>query len=402
MWNAPSSERSSFIKASYGSKLRIGMVVGELSGDILGAGLIHALRSQGHDIFIEGIGGPRMLAVGFHSHVPIETLSVMGLTEVIKHYPRLRRCYATLRDHFLQHPPDLFVGIDAPDFNLNLECELKAAGIPTVHYVSPSLWAWRQYRLRKVIRACDLMLTLFPFEAEFYHHHHFPVHYVGHPLADEVPLESDKQQAREYLNLPVVEGPWVALLPGSRLQEVSQLGPPFLQTAQWLLARYPKMRFIVPLVNHSIKTLFVEQLSKFAPQLPIDLFDGQSHQVIAAADVVLSASGTATLETMLLKRPMVVAYRLSRLTYCLAKPLVKIRYFALPNLLSQEVLVPEFIQNEVIPEHLGKAVLNWLENPARVKALEKRFTQLHHQLRQSANQQAAQAVFSLIQTKLSR
>ncbi|EDN70280.1 Lipid-A-disaccharide synthase [Beggiatoa sp. PS] len=321
--------------------MHIGIIAGELSGDLLGAGLIRVLRTSYPDALIEGIGGPQMLAAGFHSHYPLETLSVMGLVEVLKHYPRLKKCRDNLRDHFLQHPPDVFIGIDAPDFNLGLEFALKTAGIPTIHYVSPSVWAWRQYRLPKIARACDLMLTLFPFEADYYIQHHIPVQFVGHPLADQIPLETDKQIARKHLGLPT-EGLWLALLPGSRYNEVKQLGTVFLNTALWLLQQHPDLHFIVPLANPRLKKLFSQQLTEIAPDLPITLLEGQSHEAMAIADVVLMASGTATLEAMLLKRPMVVAYRLNQLTYWLAKRLVHVPYFSLPNLLAQEPLIPEF------------------------------------------------------------
>jgi len=378
--------------------MHIGIIAGELSGDLLGAGLIQKLRARYPDALIEGIGGPKMLAAGFHSHYPLETLSVMGLVEVLKHYPRIKKCRDDLRDHFLQHPPDVFIGIDAPDFNLGLEYFLKAAGIPTVHYVSPSVWAWRQYRLRKIARACDLMLTLFPFEAAYYQRHQVPVRFVGHPLADDIPLQTDKQAARARLGLPV-QGVWVALLPGSRRMEVRQLGVPFLHTARWLLAQHPHLQFIIPSANAHLKNWLTQQVNEIAPDLPLTLVTGQSHDVMAAADVVLMASGTATLEAMLLKRPMVVAYRMATLTYWLAKWLVHIPYFSLPNLLAQEPLIPEFLQHEVVPEKLGSACLHWLENPTQVEVLQNRFTELHQLLRLSASQQAADAILSLIQNE---
>jgi lipid-A-disaccharide synthase len=380
--------------------MRIGIIVGELSGDLLGAGLIHALRTHHPEATFEGIGGPQMLAAGFHSYYPMETLAVMGLVEVLKHYPRLKQCHNKLRDHFLQHPPDVFLGIDAPDFNLTLEHTLKAAGIPTVHYVSPSVWAWRQYRLRKIARACDLMLTLFPFEAKYYQQHHIPVQFVGHPLADDIPLQPDPHTARTTLGL-TTEGIWIALLPGSRQNELLKLGPPFLHTARWLLARYPEIRFLVPLATPHLKPIFSQQLAKIGCDLPLTLLEGQSQLAMAAADVVLTASGTATLEAMLLKRPMVVAYRLAELTYWLAKPLVRIPYFSLPNLLAQEALVPEFLQHDVTPEKLGTAILNWLENPQQVAKLQNRFMELHQSLRQGANQRAAESVLKLLPAKAS-
>jgi len=380
--------------------MRIGIVAGEPSGDLLGAELIHALRVHHPFAAIEGIGGPKMVAAGFHTHCPLETLSVMGLIEVLRHYPRLKQCRDNLASYFLRNPPDVFIGIDAPDFNLGLEQILKAARIPTVHYVSPSVWAWRQYRLRRIARACDLMLTLFPFEAKYYQNHQIPVKFVGHPLADKLPLhtETTVAEARQHLGIPV-DGEWLALLPGSRYTEISKLGVPFLKTALWLLARRPHLRFLVPFVNNNLKMVFASQLAKIAPTLPLMSFVDHSHAIMAAADVVLMASGTATLEAMLLKRPMVVAYRLAPLTYWLAKPLVRIPYFALPNLLAQELLVPEFLQNQVTPERLGNAVLHWLDHPERVAVLQERFLHLHYTLRQNANQQATQAILALCQNQ---
>ena len=375
--------------------MRIGIVAGELSGDLLGGGLIQALRAIHPNAIIEGIGGSQMIASGFHSYYPLETLAVMGLVEVIKHFPRLKRCREQLRTYFSQHPPDVFIGIDAPDFNLGLEYALKVAGIPTVHYVSPSVWAWRHYRLRKIARSCDLMLTLFPFEADYYQQHAIPVRCVGHPLADQIPFQTDQQLARQQLNLPSAKK-WVTILPGSRRQEVLQLGIPFLQTAQWLLTHEPQLRFLVPLASHSLKELFYQQLAQVAPNLPITLLLGQSHEAMIAGDVVLTASGTATLEAMLFKRPMVVAYRLATVTYWLARWLVHVPYFSLPNLLARQQLVAEFLQDQVTPENLGTALLYWLKNPQAVKTLQKHFTQLHHQLRLDANHRAAQAILALI------
>jgi len=374
--------------------MRIGIVAGELSGDLLGAGLIRAMRAQHPNAVFEGIAGPQMLAAGCSSRYPIEILSVMGLVEVIKHYRQIKRCRDELRDYFLNNPPDVFIGIDAPDFNFGLEYALKSAGIPTVHYVSPSVWAWREYRLRKIAKSCDLMLTLLPFEAAYYQRHQIPVKFVGHPLADEIPLENDKSTARKNLGLELNKQ-WLAILVGSRHTEVSKLAQPFLQTAQILSKKYPNLHFIVPLASESLKILFNQYVAEFKIKLPLTLLVGQSRQAMAAADVVLMASGTATLEAMLLKRPMVVAYRLATLTYWLAKPLVRITHFSLPNLLAQETLVPEFLQHDVVPEKLGTAVSNWFDHPEKVETLQARFLELHHQLRQSASKQAAQAVLSL-------
>ncbi len=373
--------------------MHIGIVAGELSGDLLGGSLIRTLRECYPNAQIEGVGGQHMLAAGFDTYYPLETLSVMGLVEVIKHFRRIKQCRDQLRDHFLASPPDVFVGIDAPDFNLGLERILKQTGIPTVHYVSPSVWAWRQYRLPKIAQACDLMLTLFPFEAEYYQQHQIPVKFVGHPLADEIPLHIDSQIARQRLNLE--DKTWIALLPGSRVQEVEKLGTLFLQTAQWLIDREKNLNFIVPLANSKIKSLFLQQLAEF--DLPIKLVDGQSREVMTVADVILMASGTATLEAMLLKKPMVVAYRLAPATYWLAKKLVKVPYFSLPNLLAKRSIVPEFLQHEATAENLGKAILFWLEHPNQADQLTTIFTDLHQSLRQSASHQAAQGILSLTQ-----
>lgn len=373
--------------------MHIGIVAGELSGDLLGGGLIRALRTVHPHANIEGIGGTHMIAAGFQTHCPLDTLSVMGFTEVLKHLRRIKQCKTRLLTHFLQTPPDLFIGIDAPDFNLDLEQTLKKAHIPTIHYVSPSVWAWRHYRLRKIRRACDRMLTLFPFEANYYHRQQIPATFVGHPLADTIPLQTDKHLARNQLAL-APENIWIALLPGSRQMEIQQLTIPFLQTAQWLHQRHPHLKFIVSLATPAIAILFNHYLKKFT--LPITLITGQAQTVMAAADVILLASGTATLEAMLLKRPMVVAYRLNPLTYWIATQLVDIPFFALPNLLAHRSLVPEYLQSEVTPERLGQAILYWLEHPNAVDTLNDQFLTLHHQLRQNANEQAMQAILSLI------
>jgi len=378
-------------------KLRIAMIAGEISGDLLGAGLIQALRVHFPDARFEGIGGRAMLEAGFESFYSLETLSVMGLIEVLKHYRTLKRCRHHLQQHFLHHPPDVFIGIDAPDFNLGLEQVLRKSGIPTVHYVSPSVWAWRRYRVKKIAQACDIMLTLLPFEADFYTQHHVPVKFVGHPLADQIPWQVDKQQIRQQLQLPI-DKTYIALLPGSRVQEVEKLLLPFLQTAVWLTQQRQDLHFLLPAANETLQQLISQQLAQF-PQLPLTMFHGQSHEAMAAADVVLMASGTATLEAMLLKRPMVVAYRVAELTYQLAKRLVYVRYVSLPNLLANAPLVPEFLQHQVIPKLLGEAVLSWLAHPEKILVLEQHFMELHQQLQCSANEQAAAAILELLKLK---
>jgi lipid-A-disaccharide synthase len=373
------------------------MIAGELSGDLLGAGLIDALRQHFPDAVFEGIGGQWMQAAGFQSFFPLETLSVMGLVEVLQHYRSLRRCYFQMQQHFLTHPPAVFIGIDAPDFNLGLELAFRKAGIPTVHYVSPSVWAWRRYRVKKIAKACDMMLTLLPFEADFYTQQQVPVKFVGHPLADQIPLYVDKIQMRQQLQLPS-DKTYVAVLPGSRMQEVQKLLLPFLQTAQWLTQHHPNLIFLVPAANESIKQVILQRGSQFAA-LPLHVLAGQSREAMAAADVVLTASGTATLEAMLLKRPMVVAYRFAELTYQLARHLVAVRYMSLPNLLADAPLVPEFLQHQVIPQLLGEAVLEWLQHPEKITLLEHRFTTLHQQLRRDANVQAADTIVTLLNAK---
>ncbi|MBE9561598.1 MAG: lipid-A-disaccharide synthase, partial [Proteobacteria bacterium] len=334
---------------------------------------------------------------GFDSLYPLEILSVMGLVEILKHYPSLKKCRNNLQNHFINNPPNIFIGIDAPDFNLDLERKLKQAGIPVVHYVSPSVWAWREYRLPKIAQACDLMLTLFPFEEDYYKKYSIPVKFVGHSLADEIPLQIDQNAARIKLGLPIT-GIKIALLPGSRYNEVKQLVKPFLSTAHWLWKQRPDLHFIVPLANDNLRQLFLRHIN-IAPNLPLTLLDGQAHDAMAASDVVVMASGTASLEAMLLKRPMVVSYRLAWITYWLARLLVKVKYFSLPNLLAQEKLIPEFLQEQVTPENLGIAVLNWLDNPEQVKVLQQKFLKLHHILRCDASKQAALAIISIIEDK---
>ncbi|MDR2877432.1 MAG: lipid-A-disaccharide synthase [Chromatiales bacterium] len=377
--------------------MRIGLVVGEASGDILGAGLIKAIRARIPDATFEGVAGPRMAALGCRVLHSSERLSVMGLVEVLGRYPELYAMRADLVRHFTANPPDVFVGIDAPEFNLGLEARLKAANVLTAHYVSPQVWAWRRGRLRTISQSVDLMLTLFPFEAAFYEEHGVPVRFVGHPLADAIPgekaSESDRSAARAALSL-AAEGDIIALLPGSRQSEVSRLAEVFVRTARWCLQRRPGLRFIVPLVNAATRRLF-ENALVIDPDLPLMLFDGRSREVMAAADAVLVASGTATLEAMLLDRPMVVAYRMAPMTYWLAKRLVYIDRYAIPNLLAGESLVPEFIQGAARPENMGAALLAYLEDPQRAAATHARFAELHTMLRQGADERAADAVLEL-------
>jgi lipid-A-disaccharide synthase len=381
--------------------LKIGIVANEPSGDLLGAGVIREIRRRHPDARFEGVGGPLMLEQGCRTLFSMERLSVMGLVEVLKHLPELLSIRKRLRHHFLLDPPDVFIGIDAPDFNLGLETTLKKAGIPTVHYVSPTVWAWRPGRVKKIRAAVDLMLSIFPFETEFLERHRVPVRYVGHPLADEIPLENDRAAARTEARtaLGVADRPHVvALLPGSRVGEIESLSATFIQAALRLIERYPDVHFLVPLINRCTRTAFEAILNREAPELPVTLVDGQARAAMIAADVVLTASGTATLEALLLKRAMVVAYRLNPLTYWIVKRfnLVRIPYVAMANLLADEALAPEFIQGAATPEALADALSDLLESPDRVNAIQQRYAELHRTLRQDSSRKAAEAVLSLI------
>jgi lipid-A-disaccharide synthase len=375
--------------------LHVGIVAGEPSGDRLGAGLIQAVREHVPDAVFEGIGGPRMVEAGCFSLHPMEKLSVMGFTDVIRRLPGLVAIRRDLRRHFLETPPDIFIGVDAPDFNLPLERHLKAAGIRTLHYVSPAVWAWRGYRLRGIAKAIDCMLTLFPFEEACYREHGIPVRCVGHPLADTLADEVDPLEARRHLGLDP-HGKLVALLPGSRIDEVRRLADPFIRAAMWCHERRIDTRFVVPLTTSACRDVFERRLRRLRCRLPMTLLNGKSLEAMAACDAALLACGTATLECLLLKRPMVVAYRLSPLSYQLAKRLVRTRHFSLPNLLSGEPLVRELIQNEVRPQNLGRELLNLIEQPQRRQRLAEAFSVIHEDLRRDANRKVAGAVFELL------
>lgn len=377
-------------------RVTVGIVVGEDSGDILGAGLIRALRKHYPQARFVGLGGPLMQAEGFHSIIPLDRMSVMGLVEILARLPEFFSIRRRLIDYFTRicHP-DIVIGIDAPDFNLGLEEKLRQAGVRTVHYVSPSVWAWRQKRVHKVARAVDMMLTLFPFEARFYEEHRVPVTYVGHPLADQIPLAVDQAAARAALSI-AGEAPVVALLPGSRGGEVQNLGPLFVGAARWLHERRPAVRFVVPCINSARLAQMKSVIETQGADLPISLVLGRSREVMTAADVVLLASGTATLEAMLLKRPMVVAYRMAPMTFRIVSRLVKIRHVALPNLLAGEQLVPELIQDDATPERLGAEILERLENPCEIEHEQQAFRRIHETLRCDADSRAADAIAGLI------
>jgi lipid-A-disaccharide synthase len=375
--------------------MRIGIVAGEASGDLLAADLMQAIRARVPDVQFEGIAGPLMQSAGCQVLFPAEKLAVMGFVEVLAHLPELLRIRRTLRRHFLDHPPDLFIGVDAPDFNLALERRLKRAGIPTVHYVSPSVWAWRRKRLAGIAKSVDLMLTLFPFEADLYRDRQIPVHFVGHPLADRIPEHCRRRAVRLALKLPE-RGRILALLPGSRRSEVSRLAEPFLGAALWLRNQLPDLQFIAPLATEATREQFEAVRRRVAPDLPVTILESQSREAMCAADAVLLASGTATLECLLLKRPMVVAYRLSPITYWLARRLLTVPYYSLPNNLAGRSLVPEITQQDVTPERLGEALLGYLRDPEASKELVEAFTGIHHQLRRDASRSAAHAVLELL------
>jgi lipid-A-disaccharide synthase len=375
--------------------LKIGILAGEASGDLLGANLIQALRERCSDIQVEGIGGPAMIAAGCDSLFDIERLAVMGFVEPLLRLPDLFRLRYDLYHHFTTHKPDVFIGIDAPDFNIGLELKLRRAGIPVVHYVSPSVWAWRQKRVHKIAKAVDMMLTLLPFEAKFYQQHNVPVRYVGHPLAEQIPLQPDKNAARRALCIDE-HATYVALLPGSRRQEIKYMAEPFLRAAKLAWQQRPHLRFLTTHVNEQRYQEFYECYKQIAPELPLEFFTRRSQDVMAAADVVAVTSGTATLETMLYKTPMVIAYRMSKLTYQLAKLLVKTPYAGLPNLLANELLVPELIQDAAQPETISRYILDYLDHPEKVVALQNKFTQLHKELRADSASGIADAVMSVI------
>ena len=369
------------------------IVVGEHSGDTLGAGLIVELKKHHPNAKFIGIGGPKMEALGFESLFVMDELSVMGLVEVLGRIRRLLHIRQSLTQYFTEHRPDVFIGIDAPDFNLNLEEKLKKQSIKTVHYVSPSVWAWREKRVFKIAKATNMVLSLLPFEKKFYDKHNVPCTFVGHSLADDIPLSSDKAQAREALLLPS-SAKVVALMPGSRGGELTRLVPPFLESAKQLHENDPEICFVVPMVSEKRQTQFNEIKQRIAPNLPVTVITGKTQTVMAASDCLLTASGTVTLEAALIKRPMVICYKFNLLTYWLAMWLVKLQWFSLPNLLANKTLVPELLQDEVDAEHIVPLIKDRLYQ--NQEDLTQAFTDIHLQLKQNASEKAANAVIALL------
>ncbi|MDR0806150.1 MAG: lipid-A-disaccharide synthase [Enterobacteriaceae bacterium] len=375
--------------------LTIGLVAGETSGDILGAGLIRALKAQVPDARFVGIAGPLMQAEGCEAWFEMEELAVMGIVEVLERLPRLLKIRKELTRRFSELKPDVFVGIDAPDFNITLEGRLKQRGIKTIHYVSPSVWAWRQKRVFKIGRSTNLVLAFLPFEKAFYDRFQVPCRFIGHTMADAMPLEPDRQAAREQLGI-AANVHCLALLPGSRHAEVEMLSADFLKTALLLRETYPELEVLVPLVNSKRREQFERIKQQIAPDLPVHLLDRQAREAMIASDAALLASGTAALECMLAKCPMVVGYRMKPFTFWLAKRLIKTPYVSLPNLLAGRELVTELLQDDCTPDKLAAALKPLLNNENdQTRALKQTFNELHQSIRCDADRQAAQAVLEL-------
>ncbi|MEK9496662.1 lipid-A-disaccharide synthase [Photorhabdus sp. P32] len=374
--------------------LTIGLIAGETSGDILGAGLIRAVKAKVPNARFVGVAGPLMQAEGCEAWYEMEELAVMGVVEVLERLPRLLKIRKDLTTRFTELKPDVFVGIDAPDFNITLEGRLKQRGIRTIHYVSPSVWAWRQKRVFKIGKATDMVLAFLPFEKAFYDKFNVPCRFIGHTMADAMPLQPNKAAARESLGIPP-EAVCLALLPGSRHSEVEMLSADFLKTAQLLQRSISDLHIFVPLVNVKRREQFERIKQEVAPELNVHLVDGKAREIMIASDAALLASGTAALECMLAKCPMVVGYRMKPLTFWLAKRLVKTPYVSLPNLLSGEELVKELLQEKCQPQKLADELLLLLQGSEKVEILKQTFLRLHESIRCNADEQAAQAVLEL-------
>ena len=376
-----------------GIMLRIGIVAGEASGDLLAADLIESIKKQVPDVVVEGVGGPRMQAAGCNILYSSDLLAVMGLVEVAGKYFQLVKIRNSLIEHFRKYSPDVFIGVDAPDFNLGLEQALHNHGIKTVHYVSPSVWAWRSYRVKKIKKAVDLMLVLFPFEQEIYRQHRIAVEFVGHPLADQIATDSDKQRARKNLGLPAGRK-IVAIMPGSRQTEIDRMLPLLLETASWCSGQRNDLLFVTSVLSEKTVRHIEKMSSRFSVELQI--YHDRSHEVLAAADAALLTSGTVTLEAMLFNLPMLVAYRINWLSYLIIRALVKVEYAALPNLLAGKRVVAEYLQAECEPEVMGQELLSLLDNDATADRQKQEFNSIHWTLRLNAGDRAAASVLSLL------
>jgi lipid-A-disaccharide synthase len=376
--------------------LRVGMVAGEASGDLLGAHLIAALKARRPSMAFAGIGGPKMIAQGFQSHYPMERLSVRGYAEVLRHYAGIMAMRRKLARGILDAKPDLFIGVDSSDFNLGLERKLKDSGIPAIHYVSPSVWAWRGWRMRRIARSVDRILVMFPFEPPLYEKAGVPVTYVGHPLADVIPLQPNKEEARAQLRLP--SGKLiVALLPGSRRSELHYMAGAFVLAAHRFRQEVHDVHFVCPMVTRDTRDMFERAMHEHQrTDLPLTLLFGHSHEALAAADLALVASGTASLETALFKTPMVIAYRQSPITWALMRSMLYLPYVGMPNILAGERLVPELLQDEANPAALAGALLALFRDTAAQRRQVERFHEFHHLLRQNTAEKAADAVLGML------
>ena len=376
--------------------MRIGIVAGEASGDLLGSHLVRALKEKLPEVEFVGIGGPKMQSAGVTSLFPMEKLAVMGYVEVLKRYFQIVAIRRKLIRYFKSNPPDIFVGVDAPDFNLDLERSLKRAGIPTIHYVSPSIWAWRGERIHKIRKSCTKVLALFPFEKELYDKAGIDADYVGHPLADMIPESADRAAMRRNMKLPP-DAKIFAFLPGSRQSELQYMADTFIQTAMLVREKWPDAKFLVPLASRETRTLFEEAIYRnHAEDIAFTLFFGHAVDAMMASDIVLVASGTATLEAALLKRPMVITYKMAPLTYSLKKRKKYQPYVGLPNILYGKFVVPELLQDEATPENLARALINLMQDEAVIRKLEDVFAEMQHSLKQNTAEKASLAILPLL------
>lgn len=377
--------------------IRVGIVAGETSGDILAAGLIAAFRKKYPNAVFEGIAGPRMQAVGCQSLFDMEELSVMGLVEVLSRIRRLLHIRKSVLQYFTENPPDVFIGVDAPDFNLTLEMKLKQQGVKTIHYVSPTVWAWREGRVHKIARATNNVFCILPFEPAVYQKFNIPAEFVGHTLADQIPLAVDRQAARDYLDVEA-EQKVLAVLPGSRASEVKNLLETFIQSAEKVAQKHPDLLVLIPVVNKQRKIEIDECLKALKPRVKVRTVFGHSQQVMIASNAVLLASGTATLEALLCKRPMVVAYKLKAMTYQMMRFMYKQKFFSLPNILAGKELVSELLQADVNPELISERLLALLEQEP--SGLQQEYLKIHESLRCGADQTAADSVAKLLKLEV--